>query len=91
MRIRSASELGAVVKGRRKDLGLSQAEVAGRAGIARKSIVELEAGATQPELRLTLRVLESLGLSLTVEPTPQRRPKKRGLDLDALLSEHRRK
>jgi len=91
MRIRSAGELGAVVKGRRTDLALSQAELARRAGVARKSIVELESGKTQPALGLILRVLEQLGLGLGVDPGPAGRARKRAVDLDALLNEHRRK
>lgn len=90
MRIRSAGELGAVVKGRRTDLRLTQAELARRAGVARKSIVELESGKTQPALGLTLRVLEQLGLGLGVDRGPGR-AQKRAVDLDALLAEHRRK
>ena len=91
MRIRSAGELGAVVKGRRTDLALSQAELARRAGVARKSIVELESGKTQPELGLTLRVLEKLGLTLGVDLGTEGRAQKRAVDLDTLLAEHRRK
>ena len=66
MRIRAARDLAAAVRGRRKDLALSQAELARRAGVARKSISELESGTTQPKLALVLRVLEQLGLVIEV-------------------------
>lgn len=91
MRIRSARDLAAAVRGRRKDLALSQAELAHRAGVARKSISELESGKTQPELALMLRVLEQLSLVLEVGRGADARAQGRAVDLDALLEEHRRK
>ncbi len=91
MRIRSASDLAAAVRGRRKDLAITQAELARRAGVARKSIGELESGKTQPELALLLRVLEQLGLGLEVRPGTDARTRDRRVDLDAVLEEHRRK
>lgn len=91
MRIRSAGDLAAIVKGRRKDLVISQAELAHRAGVARKSIGELESGKTQPELGLTLRVLEQLGLVIEVELGTDARSRKRVVDLDAVIEEYRRK
>lgn len=91
MRIRSTRDLAAAVRGRRKDLALSQAELAHRAGVARKSISELESGKTQPELALMLRVLEQLGLVLEVGRGADARVQTRAVDLDAVLEAHRRK
>lgn len=91
MRIRSARDLAAAVRGRRKDLAISQAELARRAGVARKSISELESGKTQPELALVLRVLEQLGLDIEVGRGTDMRPPKRAIDLDSVIEEHRRK
>lgn len=93
MRIRSAGDLAATVKGRRKDLAISQAALAQRAGVARKSISELESGRTQPELALILRVLEQLGLAMEVVPRTDTRARARSrvIDLDAVINEHRRK
>jgi DNA-binding XRE family transcriptional regulator len=91
MRVRSAGDLAAIVKGRRKDLAISQAELAHRAGVARKSISELESGKTQPELNLALRVLEQLGLVIEVARDTDARTRKRAIDLDAVIEEHRRK
>lgn len=87
MRIRSTRDAAAVVKGRRKELGLSQAELAERAGVSRKWIYEFEAGKPTAELGLVIRVLERLGLDLDLV-TATRAPR-RTVDLDALLKEHR--
>ncbi len=91
MRIRSTRDLAAAVRGRRKDLAISQAELARRAGVARKSISELESGKTQPELALVLRVLEQLGLVIEVGRGTDARAQKRAIDLDTVIEEHRRK
>lgn len=91
MPVRSSQDLAAIVKGRRKELHLSQAELALRAGVARKSISELEAGKSRPALGLLLSVLEQLGLVLDVHRAPSRRLAKGAVDLDAVLEEHRRR
>jgi HTH-type transcriptional regulator/antitoxin HipB len=70
MRIRSIRDVAASVKGRRQELGLSQAELARRAGVSRKWVYEFEAGKPAAELGLVLRVLEPLGLTLEVTRLP---------------------
>lgn len=90
MRIRTTRDLAAAVRGRRKDLAMSQAELARRGGVARKSISELESAKTTPALGLVLRVLEPLGLVIEVATAPSvARRSKRTVDLDDVLAEHR--
>ena len=94
MRIRSIRDAAAAVRGRRLDLGLSQAELAKRTGVSRKWIYEFEAGKTTAEFGLALRVFEELGLVLTLgehsnaepQPVPDRGA---AVDLDALLDTFR--
>ena len=91
MTVRSIRDLAAAVRGRRKDLRLSQAELARRAGVSRKWIYEFEAGKPSAEFGLLLRVLDELGLGLELgvradQPTADRVAT---VDLDALLEEHR--
>jgi HTH-type transcriptional regulator / antitoxin HipB len=92
MTVRSTRDVAVVVRGRRNDLGISQAELARRAGVSRKWIYEFEAGKPTAEFGLLLRVLEELGLGLELgirsEPSRPRRPD--AIDLDALLEEFRR-
>jgi HTH-type transcriptional regulator / antitoxin HipB len=90
VKVLSIRDLAAAVRGRRKDLGLSQAELAARSGVSRKWVYEFEAGKPTAELRLILRVIDALGLTLDLgygesAPTPEHD----GVDLDALLDEHR--
>lgn len=89
MRIRSIRDLAALVRGRRKDLGLSQAELADRAGVSRKWIYQFEAGKPTAELRLILRVLDVLGLVLDATYGEQAAADQPTGDLDALIDEHR--
>ena len=91
MIIRSIGNLAAAVRGRRKDLGWNQAQLAERAGVSRKWIYEFEAGKPTAEFGLLLSVLDELGLTLELTPRPQTDHSARGdtVDLDALLDEHR--
>ena len=91
MRIRSITDLAALVRGRRKDLRLSQDELAHRAGVSRKWIYDFEAGKPTAQFGLLLRVLDELDLALDVVPTSEDVRSQRGetVDLDALLDEHR--
>jgi y4mF family transcriptional regulator len=89
--IRSIRDLAAVVRGRRKDLGLSQAEIAERAGVSRKWVYEFEAGKPTAEFGLLLRVFDVLDLQLTARTrstSPSTEWQAREF-LDALIEEHR--
>jgi len=90
LRVRSIRDIAAAARGRRLDLGLSQAQVAKRVGVSRKWIVEFEAGKSSAELGLALRVLDELGLALDVSRQGEA-PGFGGdtVDLDVVLEEHR--
>ena len=62
--------LGQAARAARKQLGLTQPQLALAAGVGVRFIVELEAG--KPTLRLenVLRVLHALGAKLTVDGLP---------------------
>jgi HTH-type transcriptional regulator/antitoxin HipB len=91
MTVRSIRDLAAAVRGRRIDLGLSQANLAAHAGVSRKWIYEFEAGKPKAEFGLILRVLDALALSLELAPDDEARAsgERKTIDLDALIDEHR--
>lgn len=91
MKIRSTRDLAAAARGRRKDLGLDQADLAQRARVSRKWVNEFEAGKATAELGLVIRVLEELGLGLDVGRSRGTRSPKPSVDLDRILDEHRRR
>lgn len=67
MRVTTVHHLQALVRGRRRDLGLSQEFLARRAGISRKWLSEFERGTTTAvELPLVLRVLAALDLAVDI-------------------------
>jgi HTH-type transcriptional regulator/antitoxin HipB len=66
--VRSASELGAVIRERRKALALKQLDMAGLGNTGNRFIVELENGKPTVQLQKVLDVMELLGLELVVRP-----------------------
>jgi HTH-type transcriptional regulator / antitoxin HipB len=56
----------AAVKRRRRSLGLTQRDVAGLAGVAERTVIAVEQGRTGVSLGHLVRVLEVLGLGLSV-------------------------
>ena len=93
MKVSSALDLAAAIRGRRKDLSLTQLDLATRAGVSRVWLAGVEAGKRSVNFGLVLRVLDALDLTMDVsaprnlgdvfrEPT---------VDLDSLLGEYRDK
>jgi HTH-type transcriptional regulator/antitoxin HipB len=90
VRVNSTGGLAAAVRGRRKDLGLSQAELAALVGVSRAWIIEVEAGKPTLEFGLVLRLLDGLGLRIDVVIDDVRDDGANNrTDLDSLLDEYR--
>jgi transcriptional regulator with XRE-family HTH domain len=64
--IRSMADVGAVARGARVARGLSQTELARRAGVPRGWVARLESGRANPTLGPLLRLLEELDVTLQV-------------------------
>lgn len=92
MSVRSIRDVAAAVRGRRHDLGISQVELANRAGVSRKWVSEFEAGKSTAEFGLVLRVLDALALGLELRDasaTPEDSSDRGAVDLDLLLERFR--
>lgn len=63
-------ELGEAVRGRRRDLGLSQSELGRRCGMTQSAVARFEAGGTVPTIPVLERLAKALDLDLRVELTP---------------------
>ena len=65
--VHTPKELGLIIRSARRQLGLTQSQLALAAGVGLRFIVDLEAG--KPTLRLenALRVIQSLGGSISIK------------------------
>jgi HTH-type transcriptional regulator/antitoxin HipB len=64
MRLRTAREIGLLVRTERKRQGLTMQDVAERVGCSRQWVAALEAGGERLEIALVLRTLAALGVRL---------------------------
>lgn len=68
--IDTAHALGQLARAARKQLGLTQPQLALAAGVGVRFIVDMEAGKPTLRLESVLRVLHALGARLTVDGLP---------------------
>lgn len=61
----TAAIIGAIIE-QRKALGMSQRELASRCGIPQSSVARIETLKTTPNLETILKIMQPLGLKLTV-------------------------
>ena len=66
--VTTVDQLGALVAERRRELGLTQAELARRSGVSRQWLVGFERGRSNVTTGHALRTLRSLDLHLALEP-----------------------
>jgi len=74
MSIRTPQQLGDALRAARKQLGLTQPELALAAGVGVRFIVELEAGKPTLQLEKVLRVINALGGEIQLSGLPSIRP-----------------
>ncbi|MFL6099855.1 MAG: helix-turn-helix transcriptional regulator [Actinomycetales bacterium] len=67
--VRTARELGVVVRRTRRRLNMTQAELAERVGVTRQWVASVEGGKANPHLKALLSVGEVLGLELELTTT----------------------
>ena len=65
----TVGQLGAIVGMRRRELGMTQAQLAERCGVSRQWLVRFEGGTHNVETGLALRTLRALDLHLEVTAT----------------------
>ncbi|WP_238691700.1 helix-turn-helix transcriptional regulator [Xanthomonas arboricola] len=95
--VRTPSDIGNIIRARRKRLSWDQARLANEIGVSRQWVVDIEKGKPRAELQLILRALQALGLELMLGPgvtqAPQARVPDRGtvtpINLDAIVEHNR--
>ena len=60
-------EIGAVIKERRKHLGVNQQTLADLAGVGINTLVAIERGEGNPQLATLLSILDTLGLQMDLK------------------------
>jgi HTH-type transcriptional regulator/antitoxin HipB len=88
----TAADIGAIIRERRRKLGLDQGALARRVGVGREWIVEVEKGKPRAGIELVLRTLTALGLSFVVseKAAPRARKAVSTIDLDRIVDSARR-
>lgn len=88
MRLDTPRHIGLYVKNRRRQLGMTQAQLAERAGVSQRWVSALEGGKASAEVGLVLQVFAALDVIIdTIEH--ENLPKvSHAVDLDAILREH---
>lgn len=76
--IKRPYELGAALRDLRRQQGLTQADLAERAGTSRRWVCDTENGKVPLGIRLLCQVIHHLGYEITLVPSPTPR-----IDLDA--------
>ena len=93
--LKTPSDLGNVIRQRRKALGWDQARLAYETGVSRQWIIEIEKGKARAELQLVLRVFNVLGIELNASPrqvhpvVASNEPKLVLPDIDRIIAESR--
>jgi HTH-type transcriptional regulator / antitoxin HipB len=90
MRTRTAKDLGAIIRDRRKQLKLDQATFANRIGVSRQWVIEVERGHPRAELGLVLRALDELGLKIDASAERANRPSG-AVDIDAIVAKAKKR
>jgi HTH-type transcriptional regulator / antitoxin HipB len=94
MLIRTPTELGAIIRDKRKRLGLDQSTLANRIGVSRQWVIEIEHGHPRAELGLVLRALDALGIRLDAssgDPGKSRSSTKSDVDINAILAKAKKR
>ena len=69
--LRGVPALGRALRRRRKDIGLTQAECAARAGVSAAWLSQFENGKATCEVGLVMNVAHALGVCFDLRPTPR--------------------
>ena len=89
--LRTPADIGALIKDRRRTLGLDQAELATRIGVGRLWVNQVERGKPGASLGLVLRALAVVGLELSTEDQLQKSTQTKLSSHDIIAAEMRRR
>lgn len=70
-----------LIASRRREIGLTQSEVARRSGVSRRTIIAMENNDTEIGLARLIRILQALDLAITIAPGSGRPTESQLLDI----------
>lgn len=92
MLIKTPADLGAMIRERRRRLGLDQQTLADRAGVSRLWLIGVEKGKSGAAVGLVLRTLAALGVTLSADAPEAAQPETTAApNLDSLIQAAKRK
>lgn len=92
MLIKTPTDLGAIIRDRRRRLGLDQQTLADRAGVSRLWLIGMEKGKPGAAIGLVLRTLAALGITLSADaPETAQTEGTTAPNLDSLIQSAKRK
>jgi HTH-type transcriptional regulator/antitoxin HipB len=91
LRLRTPTDLGALIRDRRRALGLDQRALAARAQVSRQWILSVERGKPGASVGLILRTLDALGVVLSAGAAAPPTSHRGGVDIDAIVAAARRR
>jgi HTH-type transcriptional regulator/antitoxin HipB len=93
MFIRTPADLGAVIRDRRKQLGLDQSTFAKRIGVSRQWLIEVERGHARAAMGLVLRAIDALGIRLdaSMDQTSRRGSTVPAIDINAIVAKAKKR
>ncbi len=89
--VRTPQDIGALIRARRRSLGMSQADLASKLGTSRLWITEIERGKPRASLVLILQALSALGLELVTDDEGKSALEPQTTTGNALMKEMRRR
>jgi HTH-type transcriptional regulator/antitoxin HipB len=86
MFVRTPADLGAVIRDRRKQLGLDQSTFAKRIGVSRQWVIGVERGHARAAMGLVLRAIDALDIRLDASMEQKSRRGSTAFDIDAIVA-----
>jgi y4mF family transcriptional regulator len=88
MLVRTPADLGAIIRDRRKQLGLDQSTFAKRIGVSRQWVIGVERGHARAAMGLVLRAIDALGIRLDAgtEPASRGGSTTSAVDINAIVA-----
>lgn len=91
MLIRTPSDMGALIRDRRRACKLGQQQLAEKVGVSRQWLIDVEKGKSRAELGLVLRTLEALEVAISSMPSEPAKKRPSSIDLNSIIQSARGK